>query len=51
MEGLVDDRTRAEATRPFRSLEEDNDKDVKRQRLRKKLHRKTTTDVETTEPE
>ena len=33
MEGLVDDRARAEVTRPFRSLEDDNDKDVKRQRL------------------
>ena len=32
-EGLVDDRARAEITRPFRSLEDDNDKDVKRQRL------------------
>ena len=32
MEGLVDDRARAEVTRPFRSLEDDNDKDVKRQR-------------------
>ena len=33
MEGLVDDRARAEVTRPFRSLEDDNDKDVKLQRL------------------
>ena len=31
LEGLVDDRAKAEATRPFRS--DDNDKDVKRQRL------------------
>ena len=29
MEGLVDDRARAEVTRPSRSLEDDNDKDVK----------------------
>ena len=33
MEGIVDDRAKAEITRPFRSLEDDNDKDVKRQRL------------------
>ena len=33
MSGLVDDRARAEVTRPFRSLEDDNDKDVRRQRF------------------
>ena len=33
MEGIVDDRARKEITRPFRSVEDDNDKDVKRQRL------------------
>ena len=33
MEGLVDSRARAEVTRPFRSLEDDSDKDVKRQQL------------------
>ena len=33
MEGLVDGRARAEVTRPFRSLEDDSDKDVKRQQL------------------
>ena len=33
MEGLVDDRARVEVTRPSRSPEDDNDKDVKRQRL------------------
>ena len=30
IEGIVDDRDRAEISRPFRSLEDDNDKDVKR---------------------
>ena len=33
MEGLVGDRAKREATRPFRSLQDDNDKHVKRQRL------------------
>ena len=33
MEGLVDDRARAEVTRPLRSIEDDNDKDLKRQQL------------------
>ena len=33
MEGLVDEGARAEVTRPFRLVEDDNDKDVKRQRL------------------
>ena len=33
MEGIVDDRASAEITRPFRSIEDDNDIEVKRQRL------------------
>ena len=33
MEGIVDDRARAEITRPSRSVGDDNDKDVKWQRL------------------
>ena len=33
MEGLVDEKAKAEVTRPFRSFEDDNNKDVKRQRL------------------
>ena len=33
MERLVNDRAKTEVTRPFRSLEDDNDKDVKRQQL------------------
>ena len=33
MEGIVDERVRAEITRPLRSLEDDNDEEVKRQRL------------------
>ena len=33
MEGIVDERVRAEITRPLRSLEDDNDVEVKRQRL------------------
>ena len=33
MEGLVNDRATAEITKPFRSIEDDNDKDVKRQQL------------------
>ena len=33
MEGIVDARAKAEITRSFRSLEDDNDKDMKRQRL------------------
>ena len=33
MEGIVDERVRAEITRPLRSLEDDNDEEVKRRRL------------------
>ena len=33
MEGIVDERARAEITRPLRSIEDDNDVEVKRQRL------------------
>ena len=33
MEGIVDDRAGAEITRPFQSIEDDNDMAVKRQRL------------------
>ena len=33
MEGIVEEGTRAEITRPLRSLEEDNDEEVKRRRL------------------
>ena len=33
MEGIVDERVRAEITRPLRSTEDDNDVEVKRQRL------------------
>ena len=33
MEGIVDERVRAEITRPLRSIEDDNDVEVKRQRL------------------
>ena len=33
MEGIVDERVRAEITRPHRSIEDDNDVKVKRQRL------------------
>ena len=33
MEGTVDERVRAEITRPLRSIEDDNDVEVKRQRL------------------
>ena len=33
MEGIVDEGARAEITRPLRSLEEDNDEEVKRRRL------------------
>ena len=33
MESIVDERVRAEMTRPFRSIEDDNDVEVKRQRL------------------
>ena len=33
MEGIVHERVTAEITRPFRSIEDDNDVDVKRQRL------------------
>ena len=33
MEGIVDDRAGAEITRPIRSIEDDNDMGVKRQRL------------------
>ena len=32
-EGIVDGRVRAEITRPLRSIEDDNDVEVKRQRL------------------
>ena len=33
MEGVVDERVRAEITRPLRSFEDDNDEEVKRRRL------------------
>ena len=33
MEGIVDERVRAEITRPLRTIEDDNDEEVKRQRL------------------
>ena len=33
MEGIVDERVRAEITRPLRSIEDDNEVEVKRQRL------------------
>ena len=33
MEGIVDERVRAEITRPLRSIEDDNDVEAKRQRL------------------
>ena len=33
MEGIVDERVRAEITRPLRSFEDDNDEEVKRRRL------------------
>ena len=33
VEGIVDERVRAEITRPLRSIEDDNDVEVKRQRL------------------
>ena len=33
MEGIVDERVKAEITRPLRSLEEENDEEVKRRRL------------------
>ena len=33
MEGIVDERVRAEMSRPLRSIEDDNDVEVKRQRL------------------
>ena len=33
MEGIVDERVRAEITRPLRSIEDDNYVEVKRQRL------------------
>ena len=33
IEGIVDERVRAEITRPLRSIEDDNDVEVKRQRL------------------
>ena len=33
LEGIVDERVRAEITRPLRSIEDDNDVEVKRQRL------------------
>ena len=33
MEGIVDERVRAEITRPLRSVENDNDEEVKRRRL------------------
>ena len=33
MEGIVDERVRAEITRPLRSIEDNNDVEVKRQRL------------------
>ena len=33
MEGIVDERVRAEITRPLRSIEDDNDVEVNRQRL------------------
>ena len=33
MEGVVDEKVRAEITRPLRSLEDDNDEEVKRRRL------------------
>ena len=33
MEGIVDERVKAEITRPFHSIEDDNDVEVKRQRL------------------
>ena len=33
MEGIVDERVREEITRPLRSIENDNDVEVKRQRL------------------
>ena len=33
MEGIVDERVRAEISRPFCSIEDDNDVEVKRQRL------------------
>ena len=33
MEGIVDERVRAEITRPLRSIQDDNDVEVKRQRL------------------
>ena len=33
MEGIVNEQVRAEITRPLRSLEDDNDEEVKRQRL------------------
>ena len=33
MEGIVDERVKAEITRPLRPIEDDNDVEVKRQRL------------------
>ena len=33
MEGIVDERVRAEITRPLRSLEDDKDEEVKKRRL------------------
>ena len=49
MEGIVDERVRAEITRPLRSLEDDNDEEVKRRRLGEPLATIPETSDEATE--